>query len=177
MLGGLALANWGAAWCFGLNGVSFVAVIISLLIVRTRFRPKKTGESMLASMKQGIAFVRQQSAMEGLIVLAFCMTALAIPLIVFLPVFARDVLHGDAKTFTILLGCSGAGSVAGALVVAGLGRMRNQGRAALISAGCARRDDRRLLPVAIRYPERRAGVHFGSGADLRIRDDQFAGAD
>ena len=133
MLGGLALANYGATWCFGLNGVSFVAVIISLLIVRTRFRPQKTGESMLESMKKGIAFVRQQSAMEGLMVLAFCMTALAIPLIVFLPVFARDVLHGDAKTFTILLACSGGGSVAGALVVAGLGRIKRKGRAALIS--------------------------------------------
>ena len=132
VLGGLALANYGAAWCFGLNSVSFVAVIISLLIVRTRFIPKKTGESMLVSMKQGIAFVRQQSAMEGLIVLAFLMTMLAIPLIVFLPVFARDVLHGDAKTFTILLGASGIGSVVGALVVAGMGRVRRQGRLALI---------------------------------------------
>jgi MFS family permease len=132
MLGGLALANWGAAWCFGLNGISFVAVIISLLIVRARFVPKKTGESMLTSMKQGIAFVRQQSAMEGLILLAFCMTFLAIPLLVFLPVFARDVLHGNAKTFTILLCSSGAGSVAGALTVAALGRMQRQGRAALL---------------------------------------------
>jgi predicted MFS family arabinose efflux permease len=132
MLGGLALANWGAAWCFGLNGISFVAVIISLLVVRARFVPKKTGESMLESMKQGIAFVRQQSAMEGLILLAFCMTFLAIPLLVFLPVFARDVLHGNAKTFTILLCSSGAGSVAGALTVAALGRMQRQGRAALL---------------------------------------------
>lgn len=132
VLGGLALANYGATWCFGLNGVSFVAVIISLLIVKTRFRPQKTGESMLVSMKQGIAFVRQQSAMEGLIVLAFLMTLLAIPLIVFLPVFARDVLHGDARTFTILLAASGIGSVIGALVVAGMGRVRRQGRLALI---------------------------------------------
>jgi MFS family permease len=132
VLGGIALANWGATWCFGLNGVSFVAVIISLLMVRTRFVPAKTGESMLTSMKQGIGFIRKQTAMEALIVLAFCMTTLAIPLLVFLPVFARDVLHGDASTFTILLSCSGAGSIVGALVVAGLGRFKHQGRSALL---------------------------------------------
>jgi predicted MFS family arabinose efflux permease len=132
VLGGIALANWGATWCFGLNGVSFVAVIISLLVIRTRFIPAKTGESMLTSMKQGIGFIRKQTAMEALIVLAFCMTTLAIPLLVFLPVFARDVLHGDARTFTVLLSCSGAGSIVGALIVAGLGRFKHQGRSALL---------------------------------------------
>jgi predicted MFS family arabinose efflux permease len=132
MLGGLALYNGGAAWCFGLNGVSFIAVIISLYIVRTRFVPQKTGDSILASMKDGIAFVRKQSAMEGLIVLAFCMTLLAFPLLGFMPVFAKDVLHGTPKTLTILLSASGAGSVCGALIVAGHGRMKRQGRAALL---------------------------------------------
>src|SRR5437016_772674 len=132
VLGGIALANWGATWCFGLNGLSFVAVIISLLVIRTRFIPVKTGDSMLTSMKQGIGFIRKQTAMEALIVLAFCMTTLAIPLLVFLPVFARDVLHGDARTFTVLLSSSGAGSIVGALIVAGLGRFKHQGRSALI---------------------------------------------
>src|SRR5512147_734818 len=53
MLGGLALTKLGAAWCFGLNGVSFVAVIISLLMLQIRFVPERTNESMLTSMKQG----------------------------------------------------------------------------------------------------------------------------
>lgn len=132
VLGGIALANWGATWCFSLNGISFIAVIVSLLVIRTRFRPTKTGDSMLTSMKQGIGFIRKQPAMESLIVLAFCMTMLAIPLLVFLPVFARDVLHGNAKTFTVLLSSSGLGSIAGALLVAGMGRFKHQGRGALL---------------------------------------------
>lgn len=132
VLGGIALANWGATWCFSLNGLSFVAVIISLLVIHTRFMPAKTGDSMLTSMKQGIAFIRKQPAMEALIALAFCMTLLAIPLLVFLPVFARDVLHGNAQTFTVLLSSSGLGSIAGALTVAGMGRFKNQGRGALL---------------------------------------------
>jgi predicted MFS family arabinose efflux permease len=132
MLGGLALTKLGASWCFGLNGLSFVAVVISLLIIRPHFKPVKTGESVLTSMKQGFSFIRKQSAMEALIVLAFSMTLLAFPVIVFLPVFARDIFHGGPSLYTIFLVCSGVGSISGALVVAGLGKYRHQGRAALL---------------------------------------------
>ena len=133
MLGGFALTGLGAAWCFGLNGLSFVAVIISLMLLRVKFVPESTGESILTGVKQGISFVRTQGAMVGLIGLAFCMTLLAIPMLTFLPVFAKDVFHRGPTTFTILLSCSGAGSVAGALIVAWLGDVRNKGRLALLT--------------------------------------------
>ena len=132
MLGGLALTQLGAAWCFALNGVSFVAVIISLLLLGVKFVPENTGESILTGVKQGIAFIHNQGAMVSLIALAFLMTALAIPMITFLPVFAKDVFHRGPATFTILLSCSGAGSVVGALVVAAMGNIRNKGRTALL---------------------------------------------
>ena len=105
VLAGLALTQLGAVWCFALNGVSFIAVIISLYRLSTcKFIPRKTTETMLTSMRQGIAFIRRQGAMEGLIVLAFCMTALALPMITFLPVFAKDVFHGGPTVFTIVAG-------------------------------------------------------------------------
>ena len=132
MLGGLALAYWGATWCFTLNGFSFIAVIISLLIITPHFTPKRGTESVLDSMKQGFGFIRKQPAMESLIFLAFSMTLLAFPLIVFLPVFARDVFHGGPTLYTLFLVCSGVGSVSGALIVAGLGKFRHQGRAAML---------------------------------------------
>jgi predicted MFS family arabinose efflux permease len=131
-LGGLALTSLGAAWCFGLNGLSFVAVIFSLLIIRPSFVPKKGGETMLQSMKQGFRFVREQPAMEGLIFLAFSMTLLAFPLLTFLPVFAKEVFHGGPEVYTGFLVCSGAGSIVGALVVAGLGKFKKQGQTALL---------------------------------------------
>ncbi len=59
--------------------------------------------------------------MATLIVLAFLMTALALPFVTFLPVFAKDVFHGGPTLFTVLLTFMGAGSITGALVVAGLG--------------------------------------------------------
>jgi len=131
-LGGITLAGLGAAWCFGLNGISFVAVIISLYIIRAGFTPGKSSESMLASMKQGIGFIRRQEGMKPLIVLSFLMTMMAIPLITFLPVFAKEVLHGNAATFTALLCSSGVGSICGALMVAGMAKTKNQGRTALL---------------------------------------------
>jgi predicted MFS family arabinose efflux permease len=132
VLGGLALTELGAAWCFALNGVSFIAVIISLLLLGVKFVPESTRESILTGVKQGISFIHNQGAMVSLIALAFLMTALAIPMITFLPVFAKDVFHRGPATFTVFLSCSGAGSVVGALVVAGMGNIKNKGRTALL---------------------------------------------
>jgi predicted MFS family arabinose efflux permease len=132
VLGGLALAHLGAAWCFGLNGISFVAVIISLFSLHVRFKPDRSKESILESMKQGFFFIRKQGTMEALIVLAFLMTALGIPMITFLPVFAKDIFHGGPTTFTLFLTSSGAGSVVGALSVAALGNIKHKGRMALM---------------------------------------------
>jgi predicted MFS family arabinose efflux permease len=132
VLGGIALQKLGASWCFGLNGLSYVAVIASLFMLRTRFIPARTSETMLASMKQGIRFVLKDGAMGSLIMLAFAMTMFSVPLMVFLPVFAKDVFHSGSGTFTLLLSFSGVGSVCGALVFASLSKSKRQGRAALI---------------------------------------------
>ncbi len=131
-MGGVALALLGASWCFGLNGVSFVAVIISLLIIHPHFVPTKSRESVLTSMKEGFHFIRNQGTMEALIVLAFMMTLLAFPLIVFLPVFAKDVFHGGPKLYTVFLVCSGIGSICGALMVAALGKHKHMGLLVLL---------------------------------------------
>ena len=132
VLGGLALTKFGAVWCFSLNGVSFIAVIISLLMLHMTFKPQPSGASILSDMKQGFFFIRKQGAMEALIALAFLMTALAIPMITFLPVFAKDVFHGGPSTFTTLLVFSGLGAIAGALLMAAMGNVRKKGRVALL---------------------------------------------
>ena len=130
-LGGIAFTKLGYVWCFSLNGVSYIAVIISLSLLTIRFIPKKSEASMLTSMKQGISFIRNQGAMEALIALAFLMTALGIPLLTFLPVVAKDVFHMGPSTFTTMLSISGAGAVTGALIVAAMGNIGNKGRVAL----------------------------------------------
>ena len=131
VIGGIVLTKLSPAWCFGLNALSFVAVIISLYSLRICFNPPRTGESVLTSMKQGFGFIRNQGAMVGLIAIAFLMTALAIPTITFLPVFAKEVFHGGPTAYTIFLACSGLGSITGALLVAAAGNVKNKGRIAL----------------------------------------------
>jgi len=129
-LGGLAMAHLGDSWCFGLNAVSFLAPVITLFMVRTRFSPQKTTDSILTSMKQGISYVRHREGMQALMVLAFCMTALGIPMMTFLPVFVKR-FQGDASTYTIFLVCSGLGSIVGSLGVAAVGNIPRKGRLAL----------------------------------------------
>lgn len=119
-LGGVALVKLGATWCFALNGLSYIAVIVTLLMIRPPFVPQKTGESVIDSMREGIDFIRTGEGMKSLVLLAFLATLLSYPLVTFLPVMARTVFHGGANTFTLLLCFSGVGSVTGALLIAGV---------------------------------------------------------
>ena len=133
MLGGLALTSLGAAWCFGLNGVSYFAPIIALLILSSRPAPLRRSSTMFGAIKEGIEFIAKREAMPQLIVLAFLMTALGIPLLVYIPVVVRDVFHRGPEMFTFLLVMSGAGAVVGALVVAAFGHVHNKGQIALLA--------------------------------------------
>jgi MFS family permease len=131
MLGGLAMAKLGNAWCFGLNGLSFVAPIISLSMLHIRIIPDKTTESVLDSMKEGFRFIHRHGTMEALMLLAFAMTALGMPARTFLPIFAKQVFHRGPEMYTMCLSIAGVGSVLGALTVAALGNVGHKGRIAL----------------------------------------------
>src|SRR5271157_1377528 len=152
-LAGLALGKLGETWCFGLNALSFLAPIISLLLISTRFLPVSTGESVFTSLKEGIKFVRKQNSMEALIVLAFCMTALSMPMRTYIPVFVKDIFHRGPETYGTLLSLMGIGSICGSLTVAGMGNIRNKGRLALstlisLGAGITGFSLSRSLPVS-----------------------------
>ena len=135
-LAGQALAKLGERWCFGLNALSFLAPIISLSIISVRFLPEATVESIFSSLKQGIKFVRQQSSMEALTVLAFCMTTLSMPLRTYIPVFVEDIFHRGPETYGNLLSLMGVGSICGSLLVASKGNMQSKGRFALAALIC-----------------------------------------
>ncbi len=135
-LAGQALAKLGEKWCFGLNALSFLAPIISLSIISTRFLPVKTTESMFASLKQGIQFARKQSSMEALILLAFCMTSLAMPMRTYIPVFVKDIFHRGPETYGNLLSLMGLGSILGSLMIASAGNFKKKGRVALLALIC-----------------------------------------
>jgi predicted MFS family arabinose efflux permease len=135
-LAGITLARFGEKWCFGLNALSFLAPIVSLSMITARYLPVLTTESMFGSLKQGIKFVRKQDSMGALIVLAFCMTALAMPMRTYIPVFVKDIFHRGPETYGNLLSLMGVGSICGSLAVAGIGNIRNKGRFALTMLIC-----------------------------------------
>lgn len=138
-LGGLAMTHLGQVWCFGLNGLSFLAPVIALILVKPKFLPQKSSDSILTSIKEGIGFVRKQGAMEALMVLAFCMTLLGIPMMTFLPFYAKKVILSGlppATVLTLFFSASGVGSIVGSLTLAWLGNMPRKGRAALVMLAC-----------------------------------------
>jgi predicted MFS family arabinose efflux permease len=131
-IGGLAYTTLGATWCFTLNGISYIAVIISLFMIKVKFVPAKSTESVLHSMKEGIRFIRRREGMSALVILAFCTTLFGFSLNGFLPVFVRTIFNRGPETYTLLLICSGAGSIVGALSVAAVEKMKGQGRLTLM---------------------------------------------
>ena len=132
-LGGLAYTVLGATWCFALNGVSYVAVIISLLVIKVQFVAPKTRMSVLNSMQEGIRFIRDREGLTPLVVLAFCTTLFGFSLTGFLPVIVQTIFHRGPGTYELLLVFSGAGSICGALMVAAMERLKGQGRLAVLA--------------------------------------------
>ena len=132
-LGGLAYTTLGATWCFTLNGISYIAVILSLFMIQVKFVPPTSRESILKSMGEGIRFIRQREGLGPLVVLAFFTTLLGFSITGFLPVIVQTIFHKGPETYQVLLVSSGAGSITGALMVAAMERLKGQGHVALLA--------------------------------------------
>ena len=132
-LGGLAYTTLGATWCFTLNGISYIAVILSLFMIQVKFVPSTSRESILQSMGEGIRFIRQREGLGPLVVLAFFTTLLGFSITGFLPVIVQTIFHKGPETYQVLLVSSGTGSITGALIVAAMERLKGQGHVALLA--------------------------------------------
>jgi len=119
-LAGFVVGAIGAAMAFFLNGVSFIAVIISLLIVRSHQVRLPGGGDQLRAVLDGLRFIKREQRIQELILFATLVTFFGISLLSFFPALAADVLQGDAQTLGILLASSGAGAFIGATIVAPL---------------------------------------------------------
>lgn len=130
-LAGITFAAAGAAFCFFINGLSFIAVIIGLSMIQATFNPQKTTESVMEGMRGGFAFVRASGSLWQLSVLGFVSTFCGIPLLTLLPVFARDVFQIGATGYASMMATSGLGAITGALLYAGASHSRRRGKIAL----------------------------------------------
>jgi MFS family permease len=131
LIAGAALSAFGMVMCFGLNGVSFLAVIAAILMLHIRHTPVVQSTRIRDELVTGLAYVRAHESLLGLAILGFATTFLGYPLLTFLPLFAKNVFNGDVDLYTHLMAFAGTGAVIGALGVAWLGKFRHMGRVLL----------------------------------------------
>lgn len=135
-MGGTAvLVSLGMAACFFLNGLSFFLVIVALILIKVPPRAPHNGARphILTDLKKGLDYVRHQRLMVTLMALVVVSTFLAMPILTFLPTFARTVLASAGGTpetrLSILMACQGLGAVTGALLIGSVGgRFEHMGR-------------------------------------------------
>ncbi len=134
----LVIARLGLAWCFALNALSFVTVLVSLFMIRLpEGADAPAGEGALtgvAALREGVRYVRETRAVRGLLGLIGVYAVLGGPYLTLMPVIARDQLGLQAGGYGLLLSSVGVGGVLGALVLAALSTRAERGRLLLRSA-------------------------------------------
>jgi len=119
-IAGFAISWIGEGWCFFLNGVSFLAVIIALLMMRIEKIQVPAGKgSPLQHFIQGFRFAMSDRPIRSTLLLLSLMTMFGLQYSVFMPIFARDILHGGPDLLGLLMSFAGVGAVIGALHFAG----------------------------------------------------------
>src|SRR5258708_3182449 len=115
-IAGFAIAWVGEGWCFFLNGLSFVAVIVALLMMRVERREiKPSTDSPLRSFVEGFRFGMRDLTMRSALLLLSVLRLFGLQYSVFMPVYAQDILKGNARTLGLLMSSAGIGAVLGAL--------------------------------------------------------------
>ncbi|HJZ72885.1 MAG TPA: MFS transporter [Vicinamibacterales bacterium] len=113
---GLLVAAIGEAWCFLLNGLSYLAVIAGLLMMQVPPRPRTVARtSAWRDTLDGFRFVARTAPVRALLLLLGVMSFAGMPYSVLMPVFAESILHGGARGLGLLMGASGLGALGGAL--------------------------------------------------------------
>jgi MFS family permease len=128
-LSGLVMSAFGPGLCFLINGASFLAVIASLAFIRTENRKaNRQSESPFKEMIDGFTYLRNNSKLTTLISAVAVPTLFGGPYMMLLPVFAREVLHGGPALLGLLMSATGAGALAGAVMVSALSSRNCAGR-------------------------------------------------
>jgi MFS family permease len=115
-IAGFAMAWVGEGWCFFLNGLSFLAVIVALLMMRigrTEIRPSE--ESPLKSVIQGFHFAMRDMPVRSALLLLSVLSVFGLQYSVFMPIYANEILKGGKRMLGLLLSCAGVGAFFGAL--------------------------------------------------------------
>jgi predicted MFS family arabinose efflux permease len=118
-IGAMLMAYLGAGWCFLLNGLTFMAVIYGLLLIKTPsyVRPNRNNDGILKEIKDGIIYIANDKLLAQTLLLVTIIGTLGYNFNILIPVFTKEVLHMGEKTYGFLMSCLGLGSLIGAVVV------------------------------------------------------------
>jgi MFS family permease len=118
-LAGLVIAAVGEGYCFAIDGVSYIAVVISLLMMRVPASTlKRATTTMLEQLREGWTYVVNFRPIRTILTLFSLLSLMGMPFIVLMPIFASQVLHGGPHTLGYLMGASGIGALFSALSLA-----------------------------------------------------------
>jgi MFS family permease len=114
-LAGLVIAVSSEGWCFLVDGISYIAVIISLFMMRVPATAlRRATSSMFQQMREGWDYVASFTPIRDILILFALISLMGMPYMVLMPVFAARVLHGGAHTLGFLMGAAGAGALVSA---------------------------------------------------------------
>jgi MFS family permease len=126
---GLAYARLGPGWCFVLNGVTFIAIIVALSLMQLKpFSPPAHRSSPFADIRDGLHYVVYHPSIRAMVALLGAINLFGNSFGTLLPAWAVHVLGGDATTNGLLQSARGIGALIAALSIASSGRLRGRGR-------------------------------------------------
>jgi MFS family permease len=118
-LAGILIAAVGEGYCFLIDGISYLAVIASLLAIRIQGQAvTKSAASLLAQLKEGWTYVSTFAPIRTVLTLFAIISFMGVPYTVLMPIFATKILHGGPHTLGFLMGAVGIGSIGAALSLA-----------------------------------------------------------
>jgi MFS family permease len=133
---GILVAVVGEGWCFLLNGLSYLAVIIGLLFITAGNTPPKEDQaSRIETILEGFRFVLHTQPVRSLLLLLGVVSLMGMPYSVLMPIFADDILMGGPRALGLLMGFAGIGALLGALTLAGRQGVRGLGRWIMLACG------------------------------------------
>ncbi len=117
-LAGVVIAASSEGWCFLIDGVSYIAVIVSLLMMRiTALTTTRAVAGMAAQLREGWVYVSGHRPIRSILTLFAILSLMGWPYTVLMPLFAGKVLHGGAHTMGFLMGAAGVGSMISAITL------------------------------------------------------------
>jgi MFS family permease len=135
-IAGILVATIHEGWCFFINGLSFIAVIVALLMMRVQEQRSEAGAGKgWQDALEGFRYALGSPTISSLLLLVGVVSIVGIPYTVLMPIFADRILHGGARALGLLMGATGVGAVMGALTLAMRRSARGLGRLAAIAAG------------------------------------------